>query len=167
MSGTNSDTIEQPFPFLDLPQELQEKIIKHYWAGREVTLNCGRGLAEGPLMNDCPSRALLCVNKDIYLVSSKLRARTPTTLKVDHDIMYASLLVEYIKTSGLEFIKQTVTTLSFDGNAVWDGERIVAKTRALFPNLEVIVQGPHTSWTFFDTDILSFTTHKTSSETAS
>ena len=144
-----------PFRFLDLPQELQDKIIEFHYSKRQITLtykeDCTRRRAL-KLQNPVPlivtsgfSLDLLYTNKHIYATARRILAKSPIHLHVrggsGHGVEVLCFLADEQTGTAYSSLREAVTTLlcsGYDWNWVSkDGLRSMYDLRRrIFPNLQ-------------------------------
>ena len=79
MAGSISQ--DKPFRFLDLPQEIQDKVIKHYYATCTITASLSKSdHASEHRSVESPSASLLQVSKHIHKIAHSIRLKAPIKL---------------------------------------------------------------------------------------
>lgn len=83
-------TQDEPFRFLDLPQELQLEIIKLHYLAQEITITFSpeiyetkeRKLSEPPTFIGSPDASLLLTCKHVYATAEPISTKAPLTIRV-------------------------------------------------------------------------------------
>ena len=134
---------EKPFRFLDLPHELQDQIIEHYYAKRTFTISYAPDPQHNrePVWN--PSRLivveslgveLLRANKHIYTIAKPIESKSEITLCISHyhNIRYTwvtgmSDIVGKLKPRGMVEGVNNVVLLGYR----WQGSPFIADCSVL------------------------------------